>query len=103
MIVGIDDDEKVKKDKGDSRPFNRQEDRKYFLESLSAVDQVVVFCSKEGLEKAIETIQPDVMVVGSDWQGKTIVGSRYVREIEFFDRLEGYSTTAILEKNENIR
>jgi len=98
LIVGIDDDEKVKRDKGDSRPFNNQEDRKYFLESLRAVDQVVVFCSKEGLEKAIGSIQPDVMVVGSDWEGKDVVGAQHAGEVKYFNRIGNYSTTKILEK-----
>ena len=36
------------------------------------------------------------MVVGSDWKGKKIVGSEHSKEVVFFDRVEGYSTTNIL-------
>ena len=37
------------------------------------------------------------MVIGSDWKGKTVIGEQHVEELVFFDRIEGYSTTKILE------
>jgi len=40
----------------------------------------------------------DIMVIGSDWKGKTVVGEQYANELVFFDRIKGYSTTNILEK-----
>ena len=42
--------------------------------------------------------EPDVMVIGSDWKGKTVVGEQYTKNLGFFDRIEGYSTTNILEQ-----
>ncbi len=38
------------------------------------------------------------MVVGSDWKGKKVIGQEYAGEVKFFERIEGYSTTKILEK-----
>jgi len=98
LIVGIDSDEKVKKDKGPSRPFNTSEDRRFVLESIRHVDEVLIFDDREGLEKLIHNISPDFMVVGSDWKGKDVVGQHHSKELKFFDRLSGYSTTDILEK-----
>ena len=43
LIVGIDSDSRVKKAKGPTRPHNNQKIRKYFLESLIYVDEVVIF------------------------------------------------------------
>jgi rfaE bifunctional protein nucleotidyltransferase chain/domain len=97
VMVGIDSDEKVKKDKGFDRPFNSAEDRKFALESIKYVDKVLIFKSKEHLERLIEMLEPDYMVIGSDWKGKEVVGERYCTELKFFDRIEGYSTTNILE------
>jgi len=96
LVIGIDSDDKVKKDKGESRPFNRVEDRKLVLESIRYVDEVLVFNSAEQLENLIKEVFPDIMVVGSDWKGKKIVGSEHSKEVVFFDRVEGYSTTNIL-------
>ena len=39
------------------------------------------------------------MVIGSDWKGKEIIGSEHAKEVKFFDRIEGYSTTEIIEKS----
>ena len=99
LIVGIDSDEKVRMDKGPSRPHNCVEDRKFALECIKYIDEVVVFSSREGLEQEIRQLQPDIMVIGSDWKGKNVVGEEYCTELKFFDRIEGYSTTSILEKN----
>jgi rfaE bifunctional protein nucleotidyltransferase chain/domain len=97
LIVGIDSDEKVKKDKGADRPFNSAKDRKFALECIRYIDEVIIFNSREELEQEIKQLSPDVMVIGSDWKGKTVVGEQYCTELKFFDRIEGYSTTNILE------
>jgi bifunctional ADP-heptose synthase (sugar kinase/adenylyltransferase) len=51
--------------------------------------------------KVIELIQsykPDIFVIGSDYKDKPIIGSEYVKEIRYFDRIKGFSTTQILKK-----
>ena len=96
LIVGIDSDEKVKKDKGNDRPFNSADDRKFALESIRHVDKVLIFNSRAGLQHLIKLLEPDYMVIGSDWKGKEIVGGEYCTELKFFDRIDGYSTTNIL-------
>jgi len=97
LIVGIDSDNKVKQDKGSERPFNCVEDRKFALESIRYIDKVVVFRSTLELENLIKDIKPDIMVIGSDWRGKKVIGGEYAKELKFFDRIAGYSTTNILE------
>ena len=96
LVVGIDSDEKIAKDKGPNRPYNNLEDRVYALESLNAIDKVIVFNNRKHLELLVEVNKPDIMVVGSDWKGKEIVGGDHVREIIYFDRIGNYSTTDIL-------
>jgi|TARA_Y100000310_G_scaffold130885_2_gene130026 D-beta-D-heptose 7-phosphate kinase/D-beta-D-heptose 1-phosphate adenosyltransferase len=96
LIVGIDSDEKVKKDKGSERPYNCVEDRKFALECIQYVDNVMVFDSKEELESLIKTIGPAYMVVGSDWKDKEVVGESHAQNLRFFKRIGNYSTTRIL-------
>ena len=96
LVVGVDSDEKVTQDKGPDRPYNKLEDRVYALESLKAIDKVMVFDNKEHLEWLVEITKPDILVVGSDWKGKEIVGGQYAKEIVYFDRIGDYSTTDIL-------
>lgn len=96
LIVGIDSDEKVTGDKGDGRPVNCAEDRKFLLESIGYIDEVFIFDSRKGLKNLIKDLKPDIMVVGSDWKDKQVVGQEYAGELLFFDRIDKYSTTKIL-------
>ena len=96
LIVGVDTDEKVTKDKGPNRPYNNIDDRIYALNSLQAVDLTYIFNSREELIQLIKQISPDILVVGSDWKGKEIVGGMYAKEIVYFNRIKDYSTTNIL-------
>ena len=96
LVVGVDSDEKITQDKGPDRPYNKLEDRVYALESLKAIDKVMVFDSKDHLEWLVEITKPDILVVGSDWKGKEIVGGQHAKEIVYFDRVGDYSTTDIL-------
>ena len=98
LFVGIDSDQKVKQDKGFPRPINNQEDRRIILESIRYVDEVCIFDSKDVLEKIIKGLAPAVMVIGSDWRGKEVVGEHYVKKLEFFDRIGDYSTTNVLKR-----
>ena len=100
LIIGIDSDAKVKKDKGNSRPINCVEDRKFILESISHVDEVLVFESTKDLENLIKETKPDIMVIGSDWKNKTVVGQQYAKKLLFFDRVGNYSTTDTLKQKE---
>ncbi len=94
--VGIDYDERVKTLKGDSRPINTWEDRKFFLESIKYIDSVVGFGSDEELEEQIKLWEPKYMIVGSDYKNRRVIGSQYVEDLIFFDRVKNFSTTNIL-------
>jgi D-glycero-beta-D-manno-heptose 1-phosphate adenylyltransferase len=97
LIVAIDSDEKVKQMKGDSRPINNQDDRKFILEAIRYIDEVIIFNSKDELQELVKTIKPAIMMVGSDYKGKEVVGSDYAKEVRFFDRVRDYSTSNIIE------
>lgn len=96
LTVGIDSDERVKKLKGDSRPINGQVFRKEMLLALNVVDDVFIFNSDEGLCDLIKHINPDTMIVGSDYKDKSVIGSQFAKQLMFFDKIDGYSTTKII-------
>lgn len=97
LVVGIDSDQKIKKAKGNDRPVYSCDDRIFILQSIEWVDEVYSFDSKFELERLVEEVRPHIMVVGSDWKGNAIVGSQYAKEVRYFDRVEGYSTTKTIE------
>jgi D-beta-D-heptose 7-phosphate kinase/D-beta-D-heptose 1-phosphate adenosyltransferase len=97
LMVCIDSDSRVKELKGESRPINTDVDRKFMLESLKWVDRCWIFGDEEELETIIELYRPDIMVKGSDYQGKPIVGAQYCKEIRFYDHT-GHSTTRLIQR-----
>ena len=96
-LNGIDSDKKVVEDKGPTRPFNSQTDRMKVLRAIKYIDDVIIFDSTEELSETIRKISPDIMVIGSDWESKKVIGQEHTKELKFFNRIDGYSTTNILE------
>ena len=94
LLVAIDTDRRVKELKGEDRPINNQEDRKFHLENLKAVDRVMLFDSKEELINIMKEYQPDVYVKGSDWKrDKPSTAEQYCKQVIYYDRVGNYSTT----------
>ena len=84
LRVGIDTNKRVKELKSPDRPFNTTEDRKYFLESLKFVKDVVVFDSRQELIDLVKEYQPDYMVIGDDYKGQPVYGSEHAKQLIFF-------------------
>ena len=93
LVVAIDSDRRVRELKGTSRPVNNEYERATLLLNLKAVDCIEVFDSDQELEDIISMHRPVVMVKGSDYRGKPIVGQALVPNVEFFERIDEYSTT----------
>ena len=93
VYVLIDSDRRIKELKGKDRPINTEYERASLLAALKSVDRVDVFDTDDELVNLIREYKPDIMVKGSDYKGKPIIGSEFCKEIKFYDRLEKYSTT----------
>ena len=90
LIVAIDSDSRVSELKGPQRPINPQDERKQLLENLKAVDQVVIFNSSSELVDIIQ--QCAIMVKGSDYRGRSVIGEANCQVI-YFERINEYSST----------
>jgi len=97
LIVGIDDDKRVTAAKGKSRPVNCLEDRMEMLRSIRYIDVVVGFDTDSELDTQVLLSGAEIMVVGSEYENKEVIGSRHVKEVKFYRKVDGYSTTKILE------
>lgn len=93
VLVLIDTDSRVRKLKGNNRPINSAEERKAMLEALRFVDEVIIFDTDEELINYIKGYDADIMVKGSDYIGKPIIGEQYCKEIRYYNYVNGYSTT----------
>lgn len=103
LHVALDTDERIKLKKGSDRPFNNEFNRKQLMSCIKYVDQVSIFNTDEELTSIIKDYEPDVMIVGSDWKNKQVIGSEYAKKLLFFDRVNDESTTKTIESYINRR
>ena len=75
LVVAVNDDDSVRRLKGESRPINALEDRLLVLAGLAAVDWVVPF-AEDTPARLIAAALPDVLVKGGDYKPEEIVGAR---------------------------
>lgn len=112
LIIGLNADESVKQlGKGDDRPYNNEENRAYLLAAFGFINAVVVF-NEDTPYGLINTIRPDVLVKGGDYDAfapknhdQYIVGSDIVKsyggKVEVIPFLKGFSTTSLVDKIKN--
>lgn len=74
LIVGLDSDESVTRHKGPGRPINNEAHRAAVLSEMRCVDAVVVFGYGK-LEWLIREIAPDLIIKGSDYADRYVIGS----------------------------
>jgi len=102
LFVGLNSDASVTKLKGPGRPVNHQESRAEVLGALAFVDYIIIFEEDTPLDM-IKTLKPDILVKGGDYKLEEIVGHReaaaYGGRVETIPMLEGYSSSAIIDRN----
>jgi cytidyltransferase-like protein len=102
VIVALDSDEKIRKDKGCTRPIFTYDERLVSILSLmgtngkSLVDTVVPFSTNDELHIIIGSLRPDLLVKDSEWKGN-VIGSD-IAEVKYFPRDLRHSTTKIVDK-----
>jgi len=101
LIVGINSDRSVRSLKGATRPILNESERLLIISSLKFVDYVVLFDEETPLE-LIKLIQPHVLVKGSDYSNKDVIGKEYADEVVLIDFIEGKSSTNIIKKITSI-
>ena len=102
VIVATDTDEKIKKDKGFDRPVNDLCYRVAMLEAIRYIDVVHTFGSREELEGLIQMYNPDILLLGDDWQGGDVVGIEHAKGVRFLPRVGGYASSKTLNKMKNL-
>jgi D-beta-D-heptose 7-phosphate kinase/D-beta-D-heptose 1-phosphate adenosyltransferase len=99
LIVGVNSDASVRRNKGPARPIMPERERAEILLALEAVDAVSIF-DEDTPAAIIAAVQPDVLVKGADWPADQIVGRDVVEArggVVIREPVsQGYSTTAII-------
>jgi D-beta-D-heptose 7-phosphate kinase/D-beta-D-heptose 1-phosphate adenosyltransferase len=101
LVLGINDDDSVKRLKGENRPILPLRERMEILSGLQMVDLLIPFSEDTPLN-LIENVKPDVLVKGGDYQPDEIVGYDFViksgGQVKTLSFKDGASTTNIIEK-----
>ena len=101
LIIGLNSDASVRRNKGPERPINTEDERAELLEALDCVDAVTTF-DEETPAEIIKAIQPHILVKGADWAEDSIVGRDTVEaaggSVVRVPIEQGYSTTEIIRK-----
>lgn len=101
LVLGLNSDASVKRLKGESRPINNEQDRKFVLENLKCIDYVEIFEEDTPLNLILK-VKPSILVKGGDWKPEDIVGGKEVLEwggdVRSLNFVDNYSTTNVIEK-----
>ena len=101
LIVAVNDDDSVRRLKGESRPINALDDRMLVLAGLAAVDWVVPF-AEDTPANLIAAVLPEVLVKGGDYKPEEIVGAKEVLqhggEVRVLAFRDGHSSTRIIDR-----
>lgn len=105
LIVAIDDDDSVREVKGKDRPVIGAEERVRILSALDSIDYVVVFASHE-LNSLLQTIRPDVLTKGTNYETEDVLGHEIVEKhggrIELIPFSEDISSSSIIDNIKNV-
>lgn len=106
LVVGLNSDESVRRNKGSDRPINPEAERAEVLAALDCVDAVVIF-DEDTPAEIVRACQPDILVKGADWPSDQIVGRDTVEarggRVVLIAVEPGHSTTSIVERIRSTR
>jgi len=100
VVVGLNSDESIKRLKGPARPINLIDERSSILSLFNFIDYIIVFNDDTPLN-IIKTLQPNIIIKGSDYVKENVIGNEYVDEIVLFDFIKNKSSSLVINKIKN--
>lgn len=105
LIVGVNNDNSIRKLKGPERPINNLEDRLTVLAGLQSVDYLIAF-EEESPVELIKEVHPDVFVKGGNYTETSIPEAPLLKKIgcdvKIVPYIQEHSTTHIINKIRDI-
>ena len=102
LVVGLNDDDGVRRLKGPGRPLVPQRDRAALLCALEDVNAVTLFPGTR-VEPLVADLLPDVLVKGGDYSLDEVVGRRVVEEaggrVRVLCHVSGRSTEGLISRS----
>ena len=101
LILGLNNDESIKRLKGKNRPIVSQHERAEILSALLSVDYLIFFEQDTPINE-IKILVPNIIVKGGDYKEEDIVGHDIMKEsggkVEVIPFIGEFSTTNIINK-----
>lgn len=94
LVVGLQSDPTLDRPQK-NKPVQTLEERIIMLKSIRWVDEVCIYNTESELVRLLETLKPDVRIIGADWQGKPYTGHELSIRVVFNTRNHGYSTSEL--------
>lgn len=101
LVVGLNDDNSIKKNKGPERPINDVDERATMLSLFDFVDYIIIF-SDETPYSVLKLLKPLKLIKGGDYKVETIVGAEHANEVLLFDYINNKSTSSVVNKIKNV-
>jgi len=101
LVVGLNSDTSVRRNRGPSRPINKEADRLAMLCCLESVDYVVVF-KEDDPRRFLKALKPHIHVKDANYKENEVVGHDTVTaaggRIVRLPRIGDYATSAIISR-----
>lgn len=100
LICALHEDPSVERETKTS-PVHSVEERIMILESIKYVDEIVTYKTEDELHRLLQTLKPDIRIIGTDWKNKNFTGDDLDIEIHWHQRNHNWSTSNLKEKIKN--
>lgn len=94
LVVGLQSDPTIDRPEK-NKPVQTLEERLTMLKSIKWVDEICIYSTESELVQLLQTLKPDVRIIGADWQGKPYTGHELPIRVVFNTRNHGYSTSEL--------
>ena len=105
LIVLVNTDKSIKKNKGINRPIIKQEQRLKVLSAISYIDYIVPFDQLTPI-KLYNKIKPSIVTKGKQYKVNQIVGNKIISKnkgiIKLIKMVDNISTSKIIKKIQSI-
>jgi len=94
LIVGVQSDPTIDRD-SKNKPIQSYAERISMVNAIRYVDEVVLYDTELDLVELLIRLNPDVRIVGADWQNKEFTGHNLPIPVVFNTRNHNYSTSEL--------
>jgi len=98
LIVGLQTDPTIDRPKTKNKPLQSLKERKIQLEAIKYIDDIIVYDTEKDLYELLKKVNPNVRILGSDYEGKPFTGDDLNIKIYYHHRNHNYSSTNLRKK-----